>query len=467
MGFFAQEDQTLVWQENQQKVWLQPWGPSGLRVQANLAGAAVDLPQALLEPAPAAAPAKIEVGEEAAVIRNGTIGARITRDGRLEFFQSPSGRVLLREPGWTATNEPNRNFKYRNGRLYRIEATFEAQEGERIYGLGQHRNGRLDQKGCVIDLKQRNTAVSIPFLVSSLGYGFLWNNPAVGRVELGRNATRWVAEGSQQMDYYVVAGSSYAEILERYADATGHAPMLPEWAAGFWQSKLRYETQEELLAVAREYKRRGLPLSVIVADFFHWSHMGDWRFDPAAWPDPPAMVRELEAMGVRLMVSIWPTVSPISENYPAMRERGLLVNNEYGTDAQQVFVDHGIEGPAYFTYYDATNPDARKFIWETVKKNYFDMGVKTFWLDNDEPDVNPWNPENLRFHLGSGLEVGNIYPFLHQKAFDDGLRAVGRNRFSHPLALGLGRQPALRFGDLVRATSPPRSRRCGTRCAPD
>jgi alpha-D-xyloside xylohydrolase len=257
----------------------------------------------------------------------------------------------------------------------------------------------------------------------------LWNNPGVGRVELGRNATRWVAEGSQQLDYYIVAGSSYAEILERYADATGHAPVLPDWAAGFWQSKLRYETQAELLSVAREYKRRGLPLAVIVADFFHWSRMGDWRFDPAAWPDPKAMVRELGSMGVRLMVSIWPTVSPISENYSALRERGMLVNNEYGTDAQQVFVDHGIEGPAYFPYYDATNPEARKFIWDTVKKNYFDNGVKTFWLDNDEPDVNPWNPENLRFHLGGGVEVGNMYPFLHQKAFDDGLRAAGATDF--------------------------------------
>jgi len=430
MGSFSQEDQILVWQENQHKVWLQPWGADGLRVQANLAGKRLSLPQALLEPMPATpAPAAIELEQEAATIRNGSICAKISRDGRLEFFRAPSGRILLREPGWAACNEPNRNFKYRNGRLYQIEATFEAEDGERIYGLGQHANGRLDQKGCVIDLKQRNTAVSIPFLISSLGYGFLWNNPSVGRVELGRDATRWVAEGAQQLDYYIVCGGSYAEILERYADATGHAPELPSWATGFWQSKLRYETQEELLSVAREYKRRGLPLAVIVADFFHWSHMGDWRFDPECWPDPRAMVRELEEMGMRLMVSIWPTVSPLSENYSAMRERGLLINNEYGTDAQQVFIDHGITGPAYYPYYDATNPEARKFIWDTVKKNYYDLGVKTFWLDNDEPDVNPWNPANLRFHLGNGVEVANLYPLLHQKAFSDGMRAAGETDF--------------------------------------
>ncbi len=96
-----------------------------------------------------------------------------------------------------------------------------------------------------------------------------------------------------QIDYWFTAGPTPAQILARYADATGHVPELPEWASGFWQSKLRYRTQEELLAVAREYHRRGLPLSVIVADFFHWTAMGDYRFDPAEWPDPAAMVAEL------------------------------------------------------------------------------------------------------------------------------------------------------------------------------
>ena len=105
-------------------------------------------------------------------------------------------------------------------------------------------------------------------------------------MELGKNGTRWVAEAAPQIDYWVTTGDGYAEIMERYADATGHPPLLPEWAAGFWQCKLRYRTQEELLAVAREYKRRGLPLSVIVIDYFHWTMMGEWRFDPVAWPDP-------------------------------------------------------------------------------------------------------------------------------------------------------------------------------------
>jgi alpha-D-xyloside xylohydrolase len=373
MGNFSCEGSVLVWQENQHKVWLQPWGKDGLRIQANLAGRLLDLPQALLEtPAFDAAHVHIEMGEQEATIKNGLIQATVSHDGRLRYANAVSGEILLEEPELSSYHmAPNRHFKYRNGRLFQIEAWFKAQDGERFFGLGQHQHGRLDQKGCVIELHQRNTEVTIPFLVSSRKYGFLWNNPSIGRVELGVNATRWVAEGAQQLDYYVVCGETYADILERYTD------------------------------------------------------MGDWRFDPHCWPDPPAMVRELESMGVRLMVSIWPTVSPISENYQTMRERGLLINNEYGVDAQHVFVDHEVNGPAYFAYYDATNPDARQFIWETIKKHYYAQGVRLWWLDNDEPDVNPWHPQNLRFYLGNGVEVANIYPLLHQMAFFEGMRESG------------------------------------------
>lgn len=426
MGQFFREGQILIWQENQQKVWLQPWGKNGLRCQSNLVGERLNLPQALLENGHTSLNVDIEIGEAHAVIRCGSIQATVSRKGSICYTNARSGAVLLEEPADPPYYAPpNRHFLPRNGRLFRIEAWFKSQPGERFYGLGQHQHGLLDQKGCVIELKQRNTEVAIPFLISNRQYGFLWNNPAVGRVELGNNATRWVADGSQQLDYYIVCGESYAEILESYADVTGRTPPLPDWASGFWQCRLRYETQDELLQVAREYKARGLPLSVIVADFFNWSRMGDWRFDPACWPDPAGMVRELEDMGVKLMVSVWPTVSPLSENYAMMRERGLLVNSEYGIDAFQVFLDNDIHGPAYLAYYDATHPEAREFIWETIQKNYYAQGVRLWWLDSDEPDATPWNPENLRFHIGNGVEVANIYPLLHQMAFYNGMRTAG------------------------------------------
>ncbi len=292
--------------------------------------------------------------------------------------------------------------------------------------MGQHQHGLLDQKGATVELIQRNTEVSIPFLLSSRMYGFLWNNPAVGRVELGTNETRWVAEATPQLDYWVTTGAAAAEIMEHYADATGHTPDFPEWAAGFWQCKLRYRTQEELMSVAREHKRRGLPMSVIVADFFHWTLQGDWKFDPALWPDPAAMVRELAEMGVQLMVSIWPSVNALSENFEALQARGLLLRTERGIPVLHNFRDNRPEGPAFTYYYDATNPEARKFMWEKIREHYYRIGIKVFWLDACEPEMHPMDVDNVRFHTGTGLVAANAYPMLHEQGVFEGMREEGQ-----------------------------------------
>ncbi len=432
MSGFRQQGNTLIWEQNHELVQIEPWGQDSLRVRATM-GPYIrdDLPGALLSPA--ATSVQIEVAGENAVIRNGKLAAevRLEWDGmrsdsaRIRFVHAVTNAELVAEAPSHFPKPPARGFKPVGGDLFHVEARFNAYDDERLYGLGQHQHGRLDQKGCVIDLFQTNTEVGIPFLLSSRGYGLLWHTPAIGRVELGQNQTRWVAEAAAQMDYWITAGDTPAEIMARYAEVTGHAPMLPEWAAGFWQCKLRYRTQDELLSVAREYKRRGLPLSVIVVDFFHWSRQGDWQFDPVCWPDPAGMARELDELGVKVMVSIWPTVSTLSRNFEEMQRRGLLVRTERGVPALKSFREVGCEGIVYVHYYDPTNPEARRFIWDQVHQSYWRHGIKIWWLDACEPEIDPRDPENLRFHAGNGLAVMNIYPLLHQQAFYEGMRAEG------------------------------------------
>jgi len=373
-----------------------------------------------VEPVPAA----VEIVTGSARITSGGLTAEISASGQLRFLRA-SGEELLAETTAHFTGPPTRRYKPAGGGMHRFEVTFEARDGERFYGLGQHQHGRLDQKGAVVELIQRNTEVSIPFLLSSRCYGLLWNHPGIGRVELGTTATRWVSESTRQWDYWITAADEPAALVRGYAQAVGRTPMLPEWASGFWQCKLRYKTQDELLSVAREYKRRGLPLSVIVIDYFHWTRQGDWKFDPDEWPDPAAMVTELEQLGIKLMVSVWPTVNPASENYAEMNELGYLVANEHGLGLQLASWDRGSAVRVPMSFYDATNPRARDYVWSKVRDNYLKFGIKTWWLDACEPELVPEQPENLRYYIGPGLEVGNAYPMLHARGFYEGMQAEG------------------------------------------
>jgi alpha-D-xyloside xylohydrolase len=423
---FSSKAQSLLFIQNNETVRIEAWGTDSLRVRATRNREIAPLDWALLDP-PLLTPSII-IGDQQATIQNGDLLATITDQGRISFHDARSSKLLLEEVEPFLPDNPHlgaRKFRTVGGDLYRIEASFQAHPGERIFGLGQHQNGLLDQKGCVIDLIQVNTRIAIPFLLSSRNYGFLWNNPAIGRVELGADTTRWVAEASRQLDYWITLGDAPADILEHYADATGHPPALPPWAAGFWQCKLRYSSQDELLSVAREHKRRGLPLSVIVIDGLHWPLMGDWCFYAKDWPDPTAMVQELEQMGIKVMVSIWPMVNTSSESFQEMNRRGLLVQTERGVPAHTLMFDGQPPGRTYLHLYDPVNPEARQYVWEKVQKGYYRHGVKVFWLDACEPEFYPLDPDNLRYHAGSGMELGCIYPFFHQQTFFDGLRAAG------------------------------------------
>jgi len=449
---FHREGKRLVAEGGGELIWIEPFGRDCLRFRSSLRGRIEPLdwtllPQNEVEP-------EITITPEKATIRNGNITAEIDARGSVRY-RGKNGQVLLEEL-WIDGRVLNadllkaRNYKARSSELFHIALYFKAHPEEHFFGMGQYANDCLDLKGCVLELAQRNTQVSIPFLLSSRGYGFVWNNPSIGRAELVRNHTLFVAEGARQIDYLVIAGDTPKDILRRYAEITGKPPMIPEWALGFWQCKLRYRTQEELLEVAREYKRRGLPLSVIVIDFFHWPHQGDWKFDPQYWPDPQKMVQELQELGVKVMVSIWPTVDIQSENYREMAERGLLIRTERGIPV--LFTFRGIT-----TIFDATNPEARTFIWEKVRENYYRYGIKMFWLDEAEPEfgmpgfgydnVLPYDYDNLRYFLGNGLEVSNIYPFFYAQAFFEGMKEAGETEIVNLIRCAwLGSQ---RFGVVV------------------
>jgi len=430
---FEKTSNGLFFTYDSEKLLIEPWGENALRVRATKMAELPDEDWALL-PAEPTTP-DIQITSYGASITNGKIKAELNSAGKISFYNQ-KGELLLQEyvrnrkqykfaPGEKPTGFASaldieaREFKPILGGDYSLTMRFESNPEEKLYGMGQYQQPYLNIKGCDLELAQRNSQASVPFVLSSLGYGLLWNNPGIGRVSFARNLTTWQAVSTKALDYWICAGDSPAEIEEAYAKATGTVPMMPDFAMGFWQCKLRYQTQEELLNIAREYKKRGLPISVIVIDFFHWTMQGEWKFDPDYWPDPDAMIKELQEMGIELMVSIWPTVDHRSENYQEMVEKGYLIRTDRGHRIAMDF--HGNTA-----HYDATHPGAREYLWNKVKKNYYDKGIKIFWLDEAEPEYTYYDFDLYRYHLGPDVQIGNIYPFMYAKTFFDGMKAAGQ-----------------------------------------
>ncbi len=430
-----ESSRVLTWRKGPHQLRVEAWGPGAVRVRATIAAEIRDdVPGCLLPPADC----DTSITEESGVRKLAVEGLMANLDmatGRLQFTDA-AGEPLLEEVTGN-TEYPfvwplARDFTAVGGDLFRVEARFQPQPGERLHGLGQHRHGLWNQRGAVIDLFQRNGEVCIPLLISNRGYGVLWHNPGVGRVELATTGTRWVADASHQLDYLVFAGEPH-QILQGYARATGFPSAFPDWAAGFWQCKLRYRSQEELLDVAREHVRRGHPLAVIVADFMHWRYQGDFDWDREKWPDPAAMCAELKALGVELMASVWPTANPRCPNWQQLQDAGLLVRTERGLEMIHHFTDtYDFPHRVDLAYLDATNPRARAWMWDKLKRNYLDHGCRVFWLDTCEPEMYYYHHDNIRFHAGHGAAVASLYPLCHQQGVYEGLRAAGE---SAPLTL--------------------------------
>lgn len=440
------EGNKIVIAQGKSFVWVEPWGRNSVRVRMTAQPQMDGNDWALTEPPEPVTPEisfeEVDVtdpwyqGEEwskyhqkgtRATLRNGKVTVKVSHEGWLSFYNQKG--ELLTEEYWRNRNRLNRYCvplrmdarelkPLQGGTDFELTARFEAFDDEKIFGMGQYQDKHLDKKGAVLELAHRNSQASVPFYVSSRGYGFFWNNPAIGTVVFGTNKTEWHAKSTKKLDYFLTAGDTPAEVEAQYSLATGRTPMMPEYGLGYWQCKLRYRNQEELLAVAREHKRRGLPMDAIVVDFFHWTMQGDFKFEPLDWPDPEAMVKELKELGIETVVSVWPTIDERSENYGAMAENGFLVDADRGNHNHMTWMGNTV-------FYDATHPGAQKFVWERCRDNYYRKGIRCFWLDEAEPEYGPYDFDNYRYFAGPALQCSNIYPVGYAKGFYDGLKAEG------------------------------------------
>lgn len=418
---------------------VEAWGNDSLRIRSFADRKFIDHNNALLDK-PTSDFSNIEVkklDDTSASIRNGGISAVLDHRNRLTFFNK-KGEVILQEfirlravkhddgsedvGTIEITKDFNSTLKLQsreyiangNGANFKVTQRFESNNCEKIYGMGQYQHNFLNLKYTVLELAQRNSQMSIPFYVSSLGYGFLWNNPGIGKVSFSKNVTEWEMVGSKYIDYWITSGETPKKILEKYTSVTGRVPAMPDKYLGLWQSKLRYRTPEDVIEVLEGYKKRNIQISTIAIDYFHWPAQGEYKFDEKFWPNPKQLIETIkEEYNVEPIISIWPTVQSDAENYGDYLEGGYLVNVNRG-----IRLTMQIQGSTVFV--DTTNPEARDYVWKRIEKNYKALGIDLFWIDVAEPGYSVYEFDNVRYHAGPVVESANLFPNSFLKMVYDG-----------------------------------------------
>jgi alpha-D-xyloside xylohydrolase len=347
-------------------------------------------------------------------------GAHIT-------FTTPEGKKLLEMTGWMqailnqkdGTAEPLHDRRATDPEFFTVGASFVSPEDEHYYGLGQNQEGFLDHRGHVVRcwhdyLASAGQSVCVPFLITNKGYGLVWDNPSKTTIEPGFNEkTKWTSQVGDRVSFFVIAGATVDEIYAGYRLLTGPTPMLPKAAYGYIQCKQRYASQKEVLDVAQGYRDRHLPASVMVVDWFYFTKMGQFDFDPQHWPDPAAMNKKLHEMGFETMISVWPRFVPEDRYYDELLKKGWLFATADGKPVDGLPYDRAGSD------IDTTNPEAAQWFWKTIHENIVSQGFDSLWADETEPDL---PPNGAYFHVGPGTQYFNVYPLFHTAALYDGFR---------------------------------------------
>lgn len=352
----------------------------------------------MLEPTAACPGAKFQISQtaDAVVLNTDTLKIELSlKWGNVKYSTITAQELLRERNSIPRTYEP---VELNGQKTFHVEDRFSQDFSEGFYGLGQHQSGLFNYRGATVELAQNNTDVAIPLLLSSKGYGLMWNTASLTHVDnrfpLELNLSSVVGHS---VDYYFLYGPEMDQIIHEYRTLTGHTPMLPKWAYGFFQSKDRYVSQDEVLGIAHRYRQERIPLDAIVQDWFWWKAEGDPAFTDK-FPDVPAELNHLHDQNIHAMLSVWGLFDSKSENFKVMTEHHFDVPNAH--------------------VYDATNPKARDFYWNNLAGKLFAQGWDAFWLDSAEPEefwphMGDAILKNKQIAIGNGAEYTNVFPLMH------------------------------------------------------
>lgn len=304
------------------------------------------------------------------------------------------------KPSYSLNISP-REFKKNYKDSFESIQLFETDINEKIFGMGSYAEENLNKNLGMYELMQRNSQTTIPFYISNKNYGFLWNGSSIGNVSFNKNYKKWVNNNTKCIDYVVIVGENPKDIIEKYTFMVGRAPIIKKELLGLWQSKLRYQTTNEVESIYNEYLNRKIKPSVIVIDYFHWTEDGNFEFDDNYWKDIDKLSKKMKETNTELMVSVWPTVSKNSKYYNYYKNNKMLL--EPRDNKSKIFDNKDI--------LDFYNDETKKFVSNLLTNNYKTKNIKLFWADQAEPEMNIYEQREYNTSKGNFEKMANRYPY--------------------------------------------------------
>jgi alpha-D-xyloside xylohydrolase len=335
------------------------------------------------------------------------------KSGKL-IFKNSKGEALLteKESGSSFTD-----FNDAGVKTFSIGQSYVLDKDETIYGLGILQNGKMSQRNQEVDMVQNNTWDFVTFFQSVKGYGLFWDNYSPTKFKDTPTETSFRSEVGDCIDYYFMYGGNADGVIANMRDLTGQAPMFPLWTYGFWQSKERYKSQNELVGVVKKYRELGVPLDGIIQDWQYWGNNYLWNameFLNPEFYDPKKMVDDVHNLNAHMIISIWSSFGPMTKPYRELDKMGALFNIDTWPQSGSEKWPPNPDYPSGVRVYDAYNPAARDIYWKYLNQGILSTGMDGWWMDSTEPDH--FNPKQSDFdtktYLGSFRKVRNAYPLM-------------------------------------------------------
>lgn len=368
---------------------------------------------------------KADIQDNKIVLNTSELSVSVDIGTGIVSYFSKDGKSLLAEKSGMQFID----FDDAGTKTYQVYQPFVLDKEEAIYGLGQLQNGKMIQRNMTKNLIQGNVEDVSPFFQSTKGYGVFWDNYSPTLFTDSEVETSFRSEVGDCVDYYFMYGKNADGVIAQVRSLTGQAPMFPLWTYGYWQSKERYKSQEEVVDVVRKYRELGVPLDGIIQDWQYWGHNYLWNamdFQNPTFNNPQKMMEDVHAMNAHMAISIWSSFGPMTKPYRELDKKGMLFNFTTWPQSGLESWPPNMEYPSGVRVYDAYNPEARDIYWKYLNDGIFKLGMDAWWMDSTEPDHLDWKPEDMdtKTYLGSFRKVRNAYPLMTVGGVYDHQRAV-------------------------------------------